>query len=138
MGKKTANLLRIGFFADGVFKAAVAVAMLVLFALTTDNLGAPGRLLLVTAFAVSASAVAEISFAVRNGSGTHTKYLVVYDAGWILVSVVVLVLPLQCSGYGSVLWLSYQLILSPVVAVLFLHGSLNRRRDAGSNNSSPG
>lgn len=117
------QILRIGFFADGVFKALVVVAMLTFLEPITEYQGTPVWLLLLTAMAVSASAVAEIAYSVRNGAGTHTKYLVAYDAGWVFFSAVALFLALNFGVGGWSLWLSYQLVVSPIIAMVFFRGS---------------
>lgn len=123
MRRNTAQLLRIGFFADGVFKAVVAVVMLVLLEPITRHNGAPAWLLLLTVLAVSISAVAEIAYAARNGTGTHTKYLVAYDAGWFLATAAALFLVFGRGAEGWTLWLSYQVIASPIIAIVFFRGS---------------
>ncbi|WP_193070952.1 hypothetical protein [Brevibacterium sp. FME37] len=117
------QVLRIGFFADGVFKALVAVAMLTFLEPIKDYRGTPVWLLLLTAMVVSVSAVAEIVYSARNGAGTHTKYLVAYDAGWVLFSAAAVFLTLNFGVDGWTLWLSYQLFVSPIIAVVFVHGS---------------
>ncbi|GAA1712765.1 hypothetical protein GCM10009809_06110 [Isoptericola hypogeus] len=116
-------MVRLGFLADGVWKALVGVAMLALLRALVDELGAPGWLLGVTAAAVLASAAAEAAYAVRNGAGTHTKYLVAYDSGWVLVSVLALVLARSDVGLAWVLWLGYQLVAAPLLAVIFARGA---------------
>lgn len=124
----TARLLRLGFLPDGVWKALVGAAMLALAGVLAES-GAPVWLLLVAAAAVLVSAVAEIAYAVRGGAATHTRHLVVYDAAWVLVSVAaVLLAPVAGSATAWVLWLGFQALAAPVVAVLFACGAWRRER----------
>lgn len=123
MRSNAAQLLRIGFLADGVFKAVVAVVLLVLLEPITRHNGPPAWLPLLTVLAVSSSAVAEILYAARSGAGTHTKYLVAYDAGWFLATIAALYLAFGCGVDGWTLWLSYQFAASPIIAIVFFRGS---------------
>ncbi|TGD12965.1 MULTISPECIES: hypothetical protein [Brevibacterium] len=123
METKRRQILRVGFFADGVFKAIVALAMLVLYEPLTENQGVPGWLFLLTVVAVVSSAVAEIAYAVRNGAGRLTKHLLAYDAGWILVTIGALLLALRFGVPGWTLWFGYQLVASPIVAMVFFRGA---------------
>ncbi|GAB3749264.1 hypothetical protein [Microlunatus parietis] len=117
-------MLRFGFVADGVWKALVGAAMLALLPWLISSADAPGWLLGLTAVAVLASAAAEIAFGIHSGAGSHTKYLVAYDAGWVLASVasVLLITALGATGAWT-LWLCYQLAAAPVAAVVFARGA---------------
>lgn len=119
----SATVLRIGFLADGVWKSLVGITALALFPLLVGQMGAPAWLLGVTAITVLASAAAEIMYAIRNGGATHTLYLIAYDAAWVLVSVASVLLAVAGSGGAWELWLGYQLVAAPVIAVVFVRGA---------------
>lgn len=114
------GLLRAGFLADGLFKLLVAAAYLVLNAAFSDLLGVGTWWLAATAAMVALSGVAEIVFAARSGAGSHTRYLVAYDGGWILVTVIVLLLGPASWGWA---WLLYQALASPLIAIAFVRGA---------------
>ncbi|WP_114853344.1 hypothetical protein [Brachybacterium sp. YJGR34] len=113
------GILRLGFLADGAFKLLVAAAHLLLLPTLVDLLGAPAGMIALTAAMVALSAIAEIVFALRSGEGTHTKYLIAYDSGWVLATVLALMLG---SGPGGWVWLAFQAAASPVLALAFLRG----------------
>lgn len=116
------RLLRLGFLADGLFKLLVAVFYLGWSTLVSDLLGVPGWVPVLAALMVALSAAAEIRYALVDGAGTHTMLLVLYDGSWVLATLLALVLG---AGAGGWVWLGFQAIASPVLAVLFL-----RRRPA--------
>jgi hypothetical protein len=115
--------LRFGFLADGVFKLLVAATYVVLLQTLTGALGVASWLLVATAALVGASGVAEIAFALRCGAGSHTRYLVAYDSGWVAATGVAALLAFYGVAGAGELWLGYQLLASPLVAVLFALGA---------------
>ena len=113
------RLLRIGFLADGVWKFLVGIAMLVMSGLMVEEFGAPAWLLAFTAIVVVACAAAEMLYAVRSAARTHTKYLVAYDFGWVLTTILS-VLPMRMSpNLAWTLWLGFQALAAPIVGVVF-------------------
>lgn len=123
--------LRAGFLADGCFKLAVAGGYAVFGSPLADLLQTPGWLLGTTAALVGASGIAETVFAVRRGTRSHVGVLAGYDGGWVLVSVIAL---LVGGAGGGHLWLGYQAIGSAVLAAIFTHGA---RRTAIRTESEP-
>ncbi|WP_029088563.1 hypothetical protein [Brevibacterium album] len=118
-------MLRAGYFADGIWKALVGAGMLILLPLLTERLGAPAWLLCVTAVPVLASAGAEMLYAVRSGEAGRVPHLIAYDALWVFVSVLAVVLASAGGSAGTAwaVWLGYQLVAAPIVAVIFFHGA---------------
>jgi hypothetical protein len=127
--------LRFGFFADGVFKLLVAATYVVLLQPLTSALDVELWLLVATAALVGASGVAEIAFALRSGAGSHTRYLVAYDSGWVAVTVVAAFLVFDGAPGAGALWLAYQVLASPLVAVMFVLGA--RRGMLGRRSPKP-
>ena len=116
--------LRLGFLADGVFKLIVAIGYLVVASVAVAALQVDLWLVVATATAMAASAVAEVVFAVRRATRSHVPHLMVFDSGWLVVTVVAILLAGR--GIDAVpgqLWFGYQLLAAPVVAVLFLMGA---------------
>ncbi|WP_275005451.1 hypothetical protein [Promicromonospora iranensis] len=120
--------LRFGFLADGVFKLLVTSTYAVLLQTLTGALDVDPWLLVAAAVFVGAGGVAEIAFALRSGSGSHTRYLVAYDSGWVAVTVVAALLAFNGVPGAGTLWLAYQLLASLLVAVVF---ALGARSSAG-------
>lgn len=121
--KRRVSWLRVGFLADGVFKLLVASMLVVLLQPLIGTRAVAPWLIVATATLVAASAVAEIAFALRNGAGTHTRYLVAYDSGWVTVTVVAALLAFNGVPGAGTLWLAYQLLASPLVAAVFAFGA---------------
>ena len=117
------RLLRFGFLADGGFKLLVASTYLALLPALTEALDVDGWLLVATAALVAVSGVAEIAFAIRSGSGSHTRYLIAYDAGWVVTTAVALLLAANGVPAAGAVWLIYQLLASPLIATLFAFGA---------------
>ena len=115
--------LRVGFLADGVFKLLVASIYVVLLPVVTYFLDTSPWLLAATATLVAISGIAEIAFALRNGAGSHTRYLVAYDSGWVTVTVIAALLAFNDVLGAGTLWLAFQLLASPLVAVVFALGA---------------
>lgn len=119
--------LRFGFLADGVFKLLVTSTYVVLLRPLTGALDVEPWLLVATAALVGAGGVAEIAFALRSGSGSHTRYLVAYDSGWVAVTAVAALLAFNDVPGAGTLWLAYQLLASLLVAVVFALGARPNR-----------
>jgi hypothetical protein len=100
----------------------------VLLQTLTGALDVDPWLLVAAAVFVGAGGVAEIAFALRSGSGSHTRYLVAYDSGWVAVTVVAALLAFNGVPGAGTLWLAYQLLASLLVAVVF---ALGARSSAG-------
>jgi len=115
----SAGFLRAGFLADGAWKILVGIAMLVLRGVLVERYDAPSPLLVVTAVVVMACGLAEALYAVRDGAGSRVPLLIAYDSGWVLVSVVALLLARTAAGPAWRLWLGYQLVVAIVVGTLF-------------------
>lgn len=113
------GLLRIGFLTDGVFKLLVAAAYLAARPLLGTLLDVPAWVLVLTAVAVALSGVAETVFALSSGAGTHIRFLVGYDSGWVLVTVLAVLLG---PGAGGWIWLFYQVVASALMALAFSRG----------------
>lgn len=124
-------MLRIGYIFDGVFKALVSLATLMLFPLLVGDWGATAWLLCPTSVAVLASALAEFAYGMRVARASHIKYLVAYDAGWVLASIGAVLLVVSGSSHAWDLWFGYQLVFSPVIAVIFGLGARDRRSAEG-------
>lgn len=122
-------LLRFGYISDGVFKALVGLVAVALSPLLVAHWSAPAWLLGATAVAVLASAAAEIIYGIRAAGSSHIKYLAAYDTGWVLVSIGAALQIADGSGPAWGLWLGYQLLLSPVVAIIFGLSARRSRRD---------
>ena len=117
------NWLRVGFLSDGVFKLLVAATYVVLLQPLTGALDVAPWLAGATGALVGASGVAEMVFAVRSGAGSHTRYLVAYDGGWVAATGVAALLASNgVAGWGT-LWLAYQLLASSLVGVVFALGA---------------
>lgn len=112
-------MLRFGYVADGVFKVLVGLAAVALSPLFVAHRGAPALLLGLTAVAVLSSAAAEITYGMRVADSSHIKYLAAYDTGWVMVSIGAALLFTNAPGPAWALWLGYQLLFSPIVAVIF-------------------
>ncbi|WP_051662428.1 MULTISPECIES: hypothetical protein [unclassified Microbacterium] len=121
--------LRVGFLADGVFKLLVASIYVVLLQVMTDFLDAPPWLLVATAALVATSGIAEITFALRSGAGSHTRYLVAYDSGWVIVTFIAALLAFNDVLGAGTFWLAYQLLASPLVAAVFAFGARRAQTD---------
>lgn len=126
-------LLRVGFMADGIWKALVGISMLVFFPFLVDELRAPGLLLGVTSIAVLASAIAELAYAARSGARSHVKHLIAYDSAWVLVSVAALTVAASNADLAWMLWLGYQVVAAPVVALVFGAGARKGGRSASAS-----
>ncbi|MFC0672841.1 hypothetical protein [Brachybacterium hainanense] len=121
------GLLRIGFLADGVVKLLVASAYGGLRVPLAQLLGASAGLLLLTAVLVAASGVAEVVYAVRSGAGSHTRYLIVYDGGWLLVTVGAALIGIGEGRAGGGIWLLAQALGSLGIAIVFVRGAVGPR-----------
>ena len=114
------NWMRSGFLADGVFKLAVAIAYLAATSLAAEAIPVGGWLVLVAAGVMVASGVAEVAFALRRATRSHVPPLVMFDTGWVVVTVVALVLAGRgAEGLAWQLWFGYQAVAAPVVALIF-------------------
>ncbi len=114
--------LRLGYIADGCFKLLVAAAL----PTAATRIGASRHLAVVASGAVLASAVSEIDFGVRSGSGSHTRYLVAYDSGWLAASGLAAFLARREAPHAGRVWLGYQAAASIPLAIAFSRG--RRRR----------
>lgn len=129
--------LRIGYISDGIFKALLGLTGLILSPLLVGHWDAPAWLLCLAATSVLISAVSEIAYGLRVTDASHIKYLVTYDTGWVLISIVAALSVATGSGHAWDLWLGYQLLVSPVIAVVFgLSARRHRRPDKGSTKDS--
>ena len=131
----SARLLRVGFMADGIWKALVGISMLVFAPVLVDELRAPGLLLGLTSIAVLASAIAELAYAARSGARSHVKHLIAYDSAWVLASVAALAAAASNADLAWMLWLGYQVVAAPVVALVF--GVAARRGGRSASVSRP-
>lgn len=119
-----ARWLRIGFLADGCFKLLVAIGYVATVPLLTNALAVGAWLIMITAVLVAASGIAEIIFAVRSGSGSHTRFLIAYDGGWVIISVVAIILAFNGVSTAGTIWLGYQVLAAPIIAAVFALGAL--------------
>lgn len=110
--------LRLGFVADGCFKLLVAAAL----PAAAARVDASRRLAVAASGAVLVSAVSEIDFGVRSGAGSHTRYLVAYDSGWLAASGVAAFFLRRRSPHAGRVWLGYQAIASVPLALAFSRG----------------
>jgi hypothetical protein len=109
--------LRLGFGADGTFKVITAAGIVVLLPRLTDGLDVAPWLVLVTAAALVVCGAREVAFSSRSPDlRPHIKYLVAYDAGWLIVTA--LAVGLVRDGAGE-LWFAYQALGSAALAVVF-------------------
>jgi hypothetical protein len=124
----TTRWLRIGFLGDGLFKVILAVAYTAAVASISTALDVNAWLIFVTAGLLLLSGAAEIAFAIRGAAPSHTKYLVGYDSGWIVVTVIVVAM----MSSGGALWFGYQAITSAVLAIAFAIGAARADRASGA------
>lgn len=108
--------LRLGFVADGCFKLLVAAAL----PAAAARVDASRRLAVAASGAVLVSAVSEIDFGVRSGAGSHTRYLVAYDSGWLAASGVAAFFLRRGSPHAGPVWLGYQAVASVPLAIAFI------------------
>lgn len=120
MSARVRLLLRVGFLADGLFKLLMAAIYGALSPTLAALFDVPERLLVLTAVMVALSACAEGWYALADGAGTHTRFLIAYDGSWVLATVLALVLG---AGAGGWVWLCFQAAASPLLALLFLRRS---------------
>lgn len=120
----TSRWLRIGFLADGLFKVVLAVVYSAAVASIGTALDVDSWLILATAGLLLLSGAAEITFALRSAAPSHTKYLIGYDSGWIVVTVVAVAV----MSSGGALWFGYQAIASAVLAIAFAIGAARADR----------
>lgn len=130
-----ARWLRIGFLADGCFKLLVAIGYVATLPLLTDVLAVGGWLIMITGALVAVSGVAEIIFAVRSGSGSHTRFLIAYDSGWMIISIVAIILAINGVSTAGAIWLGYQVLAAPIIAAVFALGALPNRQSAAGTGS---
>ncbi len=135
---RSVNWLRFGFLGDGCFKLLVAATYVALLPPLADVLGADRWLLIATAALVAASGVAEIAFAVRSGAGSHTRYLIAYDSGWVAATVAATLLAANGVAVAGTLWLVFQLLASPLVAAVFAFGARRGRLSDGDRGAAHG
>jgi hypothetical protein len=115
----TTRWLRIGFLGDGLFKVILGVVYSAAVASISTALDVDAWLIFATAGPLFLSGAAEIIFALRSAAPSHTKYLVGYDSGWIVVTVIVAAV----MSSGGALWFGYQAIASAVLAIAFALGA---------------
>jgi hypothetical protein len=109
--------LRLGFVADGIFKVITAAGVVVVLPRLTDRLDVAPWLVLVTAAALVVCGAHEVAFSSRSSDPRpHIKYLVAYDAGWLIVTA--LAVGLVRDGAGE-LWFAYQALGSAALALVF-------------------
>lgn len=112
--------LRIGFLGDGVFKAVLAVVYAAAAGPIRDALDVGAATILIAAGLLFLSGLAECAFALRSAAPSHTEYLIAYDTGWILATLVAVLL--MSSGGGF--WFGYQAIASALLTVAFATGAV--------------
>lgn len=104
---------------DGFFKVILAVVYSAAVASISTALDVDAWLIFATAGLLFLSGTAEITFALRSAAPSHTKYLIGYDSGWIVVTVIVVAV----MSSGGALWFGYQAIASAVLAIAFAIGA---------------
>lgn len=114
---------RTGFLLDALFKGGVALTYAGLAVPIGEALLVPAGVVRATAVPVLLSGVAEGVFAIRSAAATHTRYLVAYDGGWVLVTGLCAALLAGGATVAGPIWFGYQAIASLAVAVAFAAGT---------------
>ncbi|TCN50747.1 hypothetical protein EV641_11123 [Rhodococcus sp. SMB37] len=127
----TSRWLRIGFLGDGLFKVVLAVTYSAAVAPIANTLNMSVATIVIAAAMLLLSGIAEVVFALRSAAPSHTKYLIGYDSGWIVVTLVVLAMMTS----GGAFWFGYQAVASAALAIAFMVGSARGSGDIGVRNT---
>ncbi|MDN6605666.1 hypothetical protein [Brevibacterium sp.] len=100
-------MMKFGFVADGVFKLLVAVALCAFLPAVESFLIAPRWLAIAAAVLLFLSAATEISYGVRQGEKSYVKYLAIFDALWVVSTIVAIIFALAESPAAGYVWLGY-------------------------------
>lgn len=134
----TDRRLRVGFVADGVFKIVTAAGVTALLPMLTDRLGVTPWLVLVTAAALVVCGACEVAFAVRSSDvRPRITYLVAYDTGWLVVTVLAVVLAKSGSEVGGEVWFAYQALGSAALSAVFAPAGTSRDAAATTRHTPP-
>lgn len=112
-------MLRYGYIGDGVFKMLVAAALIIWQPVLADFFLSPQWLIIAATVMLFLSGATEISYGARTGASSHIKYLLGYDALWILATILGIILATMGNVAGGYIWFGFILVGSIGIAFVF-------------------
>ncbi|KAK1179086.1 hypothetical protein B7755_013605 [Streptomyces sp. NBS 14/10] len=110
----------VGIIADGVVKVLLGVAFIVGAARLGDLLGVSAWLMVVSGVALLIGGGIEIRNVRSRPVSTYTRLMVAYDSGWVLATLVGLLMAWRGSGAGGEVWVGYQAAAPITLAALLV------------------
>jgi hypothetical protein len=113
----------LGFVAYGMVKILIALVYVIAASPVSRQLGVPAWMVAVGGAFLLIAGLAVIRNAGNRPVRTCVGFLASYDAGWLLATVVALVLARLGSGAGGEVWISYQAIAATALAAWLVAGA---------------
>ncbi|MEU5030057.1 hypothetical protein [Streptomyces milbemycinicus] len=110
----------VGAIADGSVKVLLGAVFIIGAARLGDWLGVSTWLMVVSGVALLIGGGIEIRYVRSRPMSTYTRLMVAYDSGWVLATVVGLLLAWRGSGAGGEVWIGYQAAAPITLAALLV------------------
>ncbi len=104
----------VGVVADGVVKVVLAAAYLIAAEPLGRLFGVPAWLMIVSGTVLLMCGGIELGYVRSRPMRTYLRLMVAYDSGWVVATLIGVVLAWQGGGAGGEVWLGYQAIASLV------------------------
>lgn len=126
----------VGIIADGVVKVVLAAACLVAADPLGHLLGVPIWLMIVSGITLLTCGGTEIGYVRRRPPHTYLRLMVAYDSGWVVATLVGVLMAWQSSSAGGEVWIGYQAV-APLVftALLALAAPAQTTQDTPAQDS---
>jgi len=108
----------VGIIADGAVKVALAAAYLIAADPLGRLLGVPVWLMIVSGVTLLMCGGTEIRYVRSRPLPTYLRLMVAYDSGWVVATLVGVLMAWQGSSAGGEVWIGYQVVASLALTAL--------------------
>ncbi|MEU9789070.1 hypothetical protein AB0E27_00350 [Streptomyces sparsogenes] len=110
----------VGAIADGAVKVLLGAAFIIGAAELGDRLGVSAWLMVVSGVALLIGGGVEVGYVRSRPLSTYTWLMVAYDSGWVLATLVGLLMAWRDSSAGGEVWIGYQTAAPIALAALLV------------------